>query len=75
MPLAIAARVRPRSRTVSHKQPATSLSDIHSIYQGNRPAPTGDTAPAYKRVPFSPRDEGHPGRTLERPPVKSKARR
>jgi hypothetical protein len=60
---------------VSHKQPATSLSDIHSIYQGNRPAPAAGKAPTYKRVPFSPRDEGHPGSTPERQPAKGKPRR
>ncbi|HEV2622553.1 MAG TPA: hypothetical protein VGU65_10765 [Frateuria sp.] len=60
---------------MSHKQPATSLSDIHDIYQGTRPARSADQALAYKRVPFSPRDEGHPGRTPERPPIKSKVRR
>jgi hypothetical protein len=60
---------------VSHKQPTTSLSDIHGIYQGTRPAPSTDQPPVYKRVPFSPRDEGHPGRTPDRQPVKSKVRR
>lgn len=61
---------------MSHKQPATSLSDIHSIYQGKRrPASSASTPPTYTRAPFSPRDEGHSGSAPERQPAKPKGKR
>jgi hypothetical protein len=55
-----------------HKQPTTSLADIHGIYQGPPRSAREGALPIYKRMPFSPRDEGHSGSPPERPLVKSK---
>ena len=57
-----------------HKQPITSLADIHGIYQGPRPSSGAGELPTYKRMPFSPRDADHPGSPPARQPVKSKGK-